>query len=121
MLDLIRKKQKTFLVKIVFWAIIATFVGTIFLVWGQGSDNGAAGDPDTAATVNGTRISYGEYQNAYSNLYRLYQDVYREKFTPALENKLGLRQQALDATGGTDAAAAGSQTPRTGRLPAGAC
>ncbi|MFA5517598.1 MAG: SurA N-terminal domain-containing protein, partial [Desulfuromonadales bacterium] len=97
MLDLIRRKQKSILVKVVFWTIIAAFVGTIFLVWGKGADQGSAGDPETAATVNGTRISYNEYQSAYSNLYRLYQDVYREKFTPELEGTLGLRQQALDA------------------------
>ncbi len=97
MLDLIRKKQKTILVKVVFWTLIATFVGTIFLIWGKGSDQGGAGDPATAATVNGKRISFDEYQNAYSNLYRMYQNVYQEKFTPALENQLGLRKQALDA------------------------
>ncbi len=96
MLDLIRKKQKTVIIKVVFWAIIATFVGTIFLVWGKGSERGEK-DPTMAAVVNGTRIGYDDYQNAYSNLYRMYQNVYREKFTPALEKKLGLRQQALDA------------------------
>lgn len=97
MLDLIRKKQKTYLIKFVFWGIIATFVGTIFLVWGKGSDEGGGGDPNTAASVNGSRIGFDEYQSAYSNLYRLYQEVYRDQFTPAMEKQLGLRQQALDA------------------------
>lgn len=95
MLDLIRKKQKTIIIKVVFWAIIATFVGTIFLVWGKGSDGG---DQDTtvAATVNKTRIDFDAYQSAYSNLYRLYQNIYKEQFTPELEKQLRLRQQALD-------------------------
>ncbi len=92
MLDLIRRKQHTFLIKVIFWMIIAAFVGTGLFVWG-------GGDPrrDTAAvTVNGARVDYDEYQRAYSNLYRLYQEMYRESFTPELERQLGLRRQALD-------------------------
>lgn len=97
MLDLIRKKQQTVIIKIVFWGIIAAFVGTIFLVWGKGSDGGpGGGDPTIAATVNKTKISFDEYQTAYSNLYNLYQNIYRDQFTPALEKQLRLRQQAID-------------------------
>lgn len=95
MLDLIRKKQKTVIVKIVFWVIIAAFVGTIFLVWGKGSEGDGA-DNTVAATVNGDRIGFEEYQAAYRNLYELYQNVYREQFTPALEKQLQLDQQALN-------------------------
>jgi len=96
MLDLIRKKQKSFIIKLVFWAIIAAFVGTIFLVWGKGrnSDQQAS---TVAVKVNGTEIGFDEYQRAYSNLYRLYQNVYQDKFTPALEKQLNLRQKALDS------------------------
>lgn len=95
MLDLIRKKQKSIIIKVVFWAIIATFVGTIFLVWGKGSD-GDQQDTTVAVTVNKTRVGFDTYQSAYSNLYRLYQNVYKEQFTPELEKQLRLRQQALD-------------------------
>lgn len=97
MLDLIRKKQQSTIIKFVFWTIIAAFVGTIFLVWGKGSDGGAGGgDPTLAATVNKTKISFDEYQTAYSNLYNLYQNIYRDQFTPAMEKQLGLRKQAID-------------------------
>jgi peptidyl-prolyl cis-trans isomerase D len=96
MLDLIRKKQKTVIIKVVFWTIIAAFVGTIFLVWGKGSDQGGQ-SASAAVTVNHTRISFDEYQRAYSNLYRLYQNIYRDQFTPALEKQLRLKQQALDS------------------------
>jgi peptidyl-prolyl cis-trans isomerase D len=95
MLDLIRKKKKTTLIKLVFWAIIATFVGTIFLVWGKGSD-GSGDNPEVAATVNKTQISFQQYQSAYRNLYQLYQGLYRQQFTPELEKQLRLPQQALD-------------------------
>jgi len=95
MLDLIRKKQKSFIVKFVFWAIIAAFVGTIFLVWGKGRDANRE-NTKIAFTVNGTEVGFEEYQRTYGNLYRLYQNVYQDKFNPALEKQLNLRQKALD-------------------------
>ena len=95
MLDLIRKKQKTVLLKFVFWAIIAAFVGTIFLVWGKGSDQGGA-DRTLAAMVNDTKISMETFQQVYVNLHRSYQNIYGERFTPALEKKLQLKRRALD-------------------------
>jgi peptidyl-prolyl cis-trans isomerase D len=95
MLDLIRKKQKTVFLKFVFWAIIAAFVGTIFLVWGKGSDQGGR-DGTLAALVNGTKIDMETFQQVYVNLYRTYQNIYGERFTPALEKKLQIKRQALD-------------------------
>ncbi len=95
MLQLIRTKQKTFIVRIIFWVIIAAFVGTVFLVWGRGGETGPTGS-NAALQVNDTKISYEEYQSAYSNLYNLYQGIYRESFTPQLEKQLNLPQQALD-------------------------
>lgn len=96
MLDLIRKKQKTVIIKVVFWAIIATFVGTIFLVWGKGEYSDGQ-DQSYAVKVNDTTISMEDFQLAYGNLYRMYQNVYREQFTPEMEKQLRLRQQALDS------------------------
>lgn len=95
MLEIIRKKQKSFFVQIIFWVIIATFVGTIFLVWGKGGDT--TSDEDFAAKINGSTISLSEYQRAYENIYRMYQNLYGEAFTPAIEKNLNLRKQALDS------------------------
>ena len=95
MLDLIRKKQKTTLIKIVFWGIIATFVGTIFLVWGKGDERGSDGST-VAATVNGTQISAQDYQMAYRNLYQFYQNLYSDKFNAAMEQQLQLPKTAID-------------------------
>lgn len=96
MLEIIRKKQKSIFVQIVFWAIIGTFVGTIFLVWGKGSDNASVSE-DYAAKVNGSEISLIDYQRSYENLYRMYQNLYGEAFTPAIEKTLNLRKVALDS------------------------
>ncbi len=96
MLDLIRRKQKSVVVKIVFWVIIAAFVGTIFLVWGQGGrDSGA--DGDVAVKINGQRLTFGDFRGVYDNMRRLYQNVYREGFTPEREKQLGLEGQALES------------------------
>lgn len=96
MLDLIRRKKKSGLIKMVFWAIIATFVGTIFLVWGKGSDQTVA-NGSLAAKVGDTEIGFAEFQSVYSNLYSLYQNIYRDQFTPEMEKRLGLRRQALES------------------------
>ncbi len=95
MLRLIRTKQKSFIVRIVFWVIIAAFVGTVFLVWGRGGDKGPKGS-SAALQINDTSIAYEEYQSAYSNLYNLYRGIYRDNFTPQLEKQLNLPQQAIE-------------------------
>jgi peptidyl-prolyl cis-trans isomerase D len=95
MLDLIRRKQKSMVVKVVFWVIIATFVGTIFLVWGKGG-RGTGADGDVAVKINGQRVTFGDFRGAYDNLRRLYQNIYREGFTPEMEKQLGLEGQALE-------------------------
>ena len=95
MLNLIRTKQKSFIIKVVFWSIIAAFVGTIFLVWGKGSSGG--GGSAAAVTVNGQAIGFNQYETVYNNMRRLYQNIYGSNFTPQVEKKLQLRKQALNA------------------------
>ncbi|PLY01483.1 MAG: hypothetical protein C0623_05340 [Desulfuromonas sp.] len=95
MLDLIRKKQQSVLVKFVFWGIIATFVGTIFLVWGRGSDRASDGS-SVAITVNGTDIGVQEYQNAHRNLYQFYQNLYGDRFNAEMEKQLNLGKAAIN-------------------------
>ena len=94
MLDLIRKKQKTTVVQVVFWVIIATFIGTIFLVWGKGRDQER--DMTVAAQVNGVEISFEEFKSTYSNMYNLYRNIYGQNFTPELERQLRLSEQAIN-------------------------
>ena len=97
MLDLIRKKQKSSLIKLAFLVIILSFVVGYAMLTSPGDrQGGGTGPGDVAANINGTAISFQEYQSAYRNLYQLYQNIYREKFTPELENQLNLRRQALE-------------------------
>lgn len=96
MLDLIRKKQKSSLIKLAFIIIILSFIIGYAMLTAPGDRGGTAAPTDVAARVNGTEISYQEYQGAYRNLYQLYQDIYQDQFSPALEKQLNLPKQALE-------------------------
>lgn len=95
MLDLIRKKQRSVLIKIVFWTIIAAFVGTIFLVWGKG-DTGPGGDANAVLHVNGDTVSYGDYQITYQNLRQQMEQRFGRSLPPEIEKQLGLNAQAFE-------------------------
>ncbi|MCA1797383.1 MAG: SurA N-terminal domain-containing protein, partial [Geobacteraceae bacterium] len=94
MLDLIRKKQKTFIVQFVFWVIIAAFVGTIFLVWGKGQEQ--QDQLTVAARVNDTKISFDEFRMTYNNIYNIYRNLYGDAFSPEMEEELQLTRQSMD-------------------------
>ncbi|MDD2558992.1 MAG: SurA N-terminal domain-containing protein [Desulfuromonadaceae bacterium] len=94
MLDLIRKKQKTFIVKVVFWTIITAFIGTIFLVWGKGQEQNE--QLTVAVKVGNIDISFDEFRIAHNNLYNLYKNLYGDTFTPENEKQLQLTRQAVD-------------------------
>lgn len=96
MLDFIRKKKESFIIKIVFVVIVLSFIGTMFLVWGKGSD-GVGGRGGYAAKVNGTKIPLEEYQNAYQRIRNIYQQIYGQSITPDMEKALGLKKVALDS------------------------
>lgn len=96
MLSLIRRKKQSFVIKFVFIIIVLSFVGTIFLVWGQGSDGFGGGKGAYAAKVNGTRISIQDYQNAYGRIKDMYQQIYGQSIPPEMEKMLNLKKVALD-------------------------
>ncbi|MCW9049420.1 MAG: SurA N-terminal domain-containing protein [Deltaproteobacteria bacterium] len=95
MLDFVRTKQKSILIKIAFGLIILSFVIGYTMLTAP-SDNGAnqAGG-DVAARVNGDEISYTAFQSTYSNLYNLYQNIYQGNFDAKLEKQMNLPKQAL--------------------------
>jgi peptidyl-prolyl cis-trans isomerase D len=95
MLSIMRKQKESIIIKIVFVIIVLSFVGTIFLVWGKGSD-GMGGGGGHAAKVNGTRISLEEYQSAYQRVRSMYQQIYGQSIPPEMEKMLGLKKVALD-------------------------
>jgi peptidyl-prolyl cis-trans isomerase D len=96
MLTFVRKKQKSVLIKIAFAVIILSFVVGYAMLTSPGDNSGGTAPDTFAVSINGQEIPFSQYQQSYSNLYRIYQNLYRDQFTPALEKQLNLRRQALD-------------------------
>jgi peptidyl-prolyl cis-trans isomerase D len=94
MLDIVRSKQKSFLIKIAFVVIILSFVIGYTMLTAP-TDQRSGSSRDVAARVNGDAISFAAYQNVYSNLYSLYQSIYQGAFDANLERQLNLPRQAM--------------------------
>ncbi len=95
MLNLIREKQQSFIIKAVFAVIVLSFIGTMYAVWGKGGD-GSRRSTSYAAKVNGAKISLEEFQNAYQRIRSIYQQIYGQSMPADAEKSLGLKKAALD-------------------------
>jgi peptidyl-prolyl cis-trans isomerase D len=75
--------------------VIAAFVITSVVVSGSGTfrDGVAA---DSVATVNGESIPTERYQRRYQAYLDAYTQVYRDRFTPELAERMGLPQQVVN-------------------------
>ena len=95
MLDIMRKKKNSIIIKIVFVVIVLSFIGTMFLVWGEGR-SGMGGSRSYAAKVDGSKITLEEYQNSYQRIRNVYQQIYGQSLPAEMEKMLGLKKVALD-------------------------
>lgn len=95
MLDLMRKKKNSIVIKIVFVVIVLSFIGTMFLVWGEGR-SGMGGSSGYAAKIDGSKISMEEYQSSYQRIRNVYQQIYGQTLPPEIEKALNLKKVALD-------------------------
>jgi len=95
MLGIMRKYKESIVIKIVFIVIVLSFVGTIFLVWGRGSDK-QSGQGAFAAKVDGTKIGLDDFQKAYYRNRSLYEQIYGRSLPPEMEKQLGLKKLTLD-------------------------
>ena len=96
MLDVMRKQKNSIIIKIVFVVIVLSFIGTMFLVWGEGRSGMGGGKSGYAAKVDGSKISMEEYQNAYQRMRNMYQQIYGQSLPAEMEKVLGLKKIALD-------------------------
>ncbi len=96
MLDFVRNAQKSILIKFVFGLIILSFIIGYSMLSAPGDSSSNAVRSDVAARVNDMDISYPAFQQAYSNLYNLYQSIYQSNFNPEIEKQLNLPKQALE-------------------------
>lgn len=89
MLDLMRRKASTWLIKIMLGAIVIVFV-----FWGVGSFRSQKANQ--VATVNGKPISVEDYREAYNNLLDQMRQRFGERLNEDMIKMLGLKQQALN-------------------------
>lgn len=92
MISALRRKLK--FLSISLWVVIAAFIGTTFLVWGTGSIKGNG--PNAVATVNGEEVTLDRYQRVYRSYVEFYRQIYQERFSPELVERLGVAQQVLN-------------------------
>ncbi len=95
MLRSIRKNMKS--LSITLWLVIASFIATIFLVYGmQSGGPGLGRNLGAAATVNGESIPRPEFQRAYRERVQALQRIYGDQWKDDLVSKLGIRHQVLN-------------------------
>ena len=78
------------------WLVIFAFIGTTFLVWGFRSTSGPGGVVGPIAAVEGEKIPYTEYQQAYQRQYRQYQEKLGDKFDEKILEQLNLKGQVVE-------------------------
>jgi peptidyl-prolyl cis-trans isomerase D len=93
MITFMRRYRRTLQVGLLF--VIAAFVATSVFVFGS---DGLRGDgaPDMVAKVNGETINAGRYQRRYREFTDMYAQMFRERFSPEIVERLGLGQQVVD-------------------------
>ena len=95
MLGIIRKYKESIVIRIVFVVIVLSFIGTIFLVWGEGGSGGGS-SAGYAAKVDSTKIGLDDFQQAYYRLRGVYEQIYQKSLPPEVEKQLGIKKMALD-------------------------
>ena len=91
MLDFMRRRAQSTLIKILFVIIVL-----VFIFWGFGSSFRQNSPTDSIPTVGGEEVSQREFQRVYENMKNMYRDAYKDRLTPDLIQALNLTQQALD-------------------------
>jgi peptidyl-prolyl cis-trans isomerase D len=92
MITVMRRYSKVLRVGLL--VVIAAFVLTSVYVGSM--SGGARNRGDAVATVNGESIPIERYQRRYQAYLDAYSRVYRDRFSPALAEQLGLPQQAVN-------------------------
>lgn len=89
MLDFMRRHTRGWLIKIILGAVIL-----VFLFWGVGAIR--ARRADMVAEVNGRLITRADYQKAYSNALKNYQQIYGDALSADLLKKMNLDKVVLN-------------------------
>jgi peptidyl-prolyl cis-trans isomerase D len=82
--------------KLVLVIVVVAFIGTSVVYFGASSMSGNA-RAGAVATVNGEEITLERFRRAYQNYMEFYRQVYKDRLTPEMAERLGLTQQVVDA------------------------
>ena len=92
MITMMRRYRK--LLQIGLLAVIAAFVASLFVFGATGSRTGGE-SRDTVATVNGETIPIERFQRRYQSYLEAYAQIYRDRFSTEMAERLGLPQQVI--------------------------
>jgi peptidyl-prolyl cis-trans isomerase D len=81
--------------KFVLLLVIVAFVATSVVYFGTGSMSGGRSD-HAVATVNGEEIPVERFRRAYSSYIEFYRQIYKDRLTPEMAERLGVTQQVIN-------------------------
>jgi len=94
MITVMRRYRKSLQIGLL--VIIAAFVASLFVFGATGSRYGSDGEPrDAVAIVNGEKIPIERFQRRYQSYLEAYAQIYRERFSTEMAERLGLPQQVV--------------------------
>ena len=97
MLDIMRKKKESsIIIKIVFVIIVLSFIGTMFLVWGEGRQRHGRRKPRLRGQGRRQKDNPGGVSELLPTHRNVYQQIYGQSLPPEMEKMLGLKKVALD-------------------------
>ena len=83
--------------RLVLLIVIVAFIATSVAYFGSSSLSGSGARAGAVATVNGEEIPLERFRRAYANYVEFYRQVYKDRLTPEMAERLGLTQQVIDA------------------------
>lgn len=91
-----RMREQAKMLSITLWLVIFAFIGTTFLVWGFRSTGPGGLGTDVIATVQGEKVPYTEYHEAYRRQYEQYHQALGDKFDEKILERLNLKGQVVE-------------------------
>jgi peptidyl-prolyl cis-trans isomerase D len=94
MITVMRRYRKSLQIGLL--VVVAAFVASLFVFGATGSRSGGGGEPrDSVATVNGETIPIERFQRRYQSYLEAYAQIYRDRFSAEMAERMGLPQQVL--------------------------
>src|SRR5436309_11886483 len=93
MIPVMRRYRKSLQIGLL--VVIAAFVASLFVFGSSGSRMSGGEARDRVATVNGETIPIERFQRRYQSYLEAYAQIYRDRFSTEMAERLGLPQQVI--------------------------